>query len=69
LSQAEKNIAEEQERIIPIFQVQQQIHRGIPLDNRDPNTKIMKFRSAVLGYRFESPRILGKIEHANGLKM
>jgi len=29
----------------------------------------MEFRSAVLGSRFESPRILGKIEHENGLKM
>jgi len=32
------------------------------------NTQVMKDRSAVLGYRSESPRIFGKIEHEIGLK-
>jgi len=46
-----------------------QIHRGIPLDNRDPITKVIMIGSADFGSHSESHWILGKIAHENGSKL
>jgi len=48
--------------------IQPQIHRGIPLQNRDTNTQVMESESAVLGSNSESHWKNGNIEHENGLK-
>jgi len=41
----------------------------MPLQNGDPITQDMNFRSSVLGFRFDTHWNYRKIEHENGLKV
>jgi len=54
--------------VLKYLGIQQQIHRGIPRQNRDPRTQVMEFRRSVLGSHSENHWKYGKIEHGKELK-
>jgi len=54
--------------VLKYLGIQQQIHRGIPRQNRVTIAKVMEFRSAGLGPHSENHWKYGKMEHEKGLK-